>query len=136
MNPKKSRVLHEQIAKNVGFDLTDVEDINKAYWKFVREKLSSLEYPKIYISGLGSMLIKKKAVGKKLETFVAKEAYWRNVGEGTKIHLEVAKDLKSIQRLSETIKKEQDRKTELKKHKLYNGEKDFNRNMEGEEPDC
>ena len=69
MNPKKHNEFKKGIAKEVGVHSQLVDDFATFYYAKVRKKLSKLEYPRIYIEGLGTFTLRKT----KLETAIKRQ---------------------------------------------------------------
>ena len=69
MNPKKHSEFKNGIAKEVGVHSQLVDDFITFYYSRVRKKLSKLEFPRIYIEGLGTFHIRKQ----KLEMAIKKQ---------------------------------------------------------------
>ncbi len=69
MNPKKHNEFKKGIAKEVGVHSQLVDDFVTFYYAKVRKKLSKLEYPRIYIEGLGTFTLRKN----KLETAIKRQ---------------------------------------------------------------
>ena len=59
MNPKKHSEFKNGIAKEVGVHSQLVDDFITFYYSRVRKKLSKLEFPRIYIEGLGTFYLRK-----------------------------------------------------------------------------
>ena len=66
MNPKKSKIYKQDIAQQVGLHEDVVDAFIEFYYQKVREALSNLEYPKIYLTNLGTFNIRVKRVRENL----------------------------------------------------------------------
>ena len=69
MNPKKHSEFKNGIAKEVGVHSQLVDDFITFYYSRVRKKLSKLEFPRIYIEGLGTFYLRKN----KLENAIKRQ---------------------------------------------------------------
>tara|TARA_R100000935_G_scaffold11163_2_gene22325 strand:- start:5013 stop:5366 length:354 start_codon:yes stop_codon:yes gene_type:complete len=67
MNPKSHKELKKGIAEEVGVHQQVVEDLISFYYGKVRKTLSKLEYPRIYIQGLGTFQLRKSKVEKAIK---------------------------------------------------------------------
>ena len=59
MRPKSHKQFKEEIAKEVGVHPKVVDDFITFYYARVRKALSTLEYPRILVDGLGTFFIRK-----------------------------------------------------------------------------
>ena len=64
MNPKSHKQFKENIAEEVGVHPKVVEDFLTFYYAKVRKALSTLEYPRINVDGLGTFFIRKGKLAK------------------------------------------------------------------------
>lgn len=67
MRPKKLRDLIPSLAKELRLSEKEVESVLDVYWDSLRKTLSSLEYNRIYMKGLGTFYIKPWSIDKKLK---------------------------------------------------------------------
>lgn len=67
MIPKKTKELIPEIAKKLQLSEQEVKSVMDVYWSKVQKALSSLEYNRIYLKGLGTFYIKPWSVDKKLQ---------------------------------------------------------------------
>ena len=68
MRPKKTKELIPQIAKELQLSEEQVKSVIDIYWDQVRKTLSSLEYNRLFLRGLGVFYIKPWALEKKLKS--------------------------------------------------------------------
>ena len=68
MRPKKTKELIPQIAKELQLSEEQVKSVMDIYWDQVRKTLSSLEYNRLFLRGLGVFYIKPWALEKKLKS--------------------------------------------------------------------
>ena len=66
MNPKKHSEFKKGIAEEVGVHSQLVDDFVTFYYSKLRKKLSTLDFPRIYVDGLGTFVLRKN----KLETSI------------------------------------------------------------------
>lgn len=67
MNPKKAKKFEEDIAKEVEVHPQVVEDFIKFYYDLLRKHLSNLTYPKIFVQGLGTFVIRRKKLNSSIQ---------------------------------------------------------------------
>lgn len=68
MNPKKHKDFKAGIAEEVGVHQQVIDDFITFYYHKLRKKLSSIEYPRINVDGLGTFYLRKT----KLENSIKK----------------------------------------------------------------
>ena len=59
MNPKKHKEFKKGIAEEVGVHSQVVDDFIAFYYSKLRKKLSQLDYPRVYVDGLGTFELRK-----------------------------------------------------------------------------
>jgi hypothetical protein len=69
MNPKKHSEFRKGIAEEVGVHPQLVNDFVSFYYARLRKKLSELEFPRIYVDGLGTFVVRKN----KLESSIKRQ---------------------------------------------------------------
>ena len=69
MNPKKHSEFKKGIAEEVGVHSQLVDDFVTFYYSKLRKKLSTLDFPRIYVDGLGTFILRKN----KLETSIKRQ---------------------------------------------------------------
>jgi nucleoid DNA-binding protein len=67
MNPKSHKELKKGIAEEVGVHPQVVEDLISFYYGKVRKTLSQLEFPRVYIQGLGTFQLRKAKIEKAIK---------------------------------------------------------------------
>lgn len=67
MRPKSHKQFKEEIAKEVGVHPKVVDDFITFYYARVRKALSTLEYPRIVVDGLGTFFIRKGKLEKAIK---------------------------------------------------------------------
>ena len=68
MNPKKHKEFKKGIAEEVGVHQQVVDDFISFYYSKIRKKLSTLDYPRINVEGIGTFYLRKG----RLETAIKK----------------------------------------------------------------
>lgn len=69
MNPKKSKVLIDEVAEELGLDKSLVKKVVDYYWNQVYDSITNIKYTDILISNLGTFVIKEKQLNKKIEGY-------------------------------------------------------------------
>ena len=67
MRPKSHKQFKEEIAEEVGVHPKVVDDFISFYYAKVRKSLSTLEYPRILVDGLGTFFIRKGKLQKAIK---------------------------------------------------------------------
>tara|TARA_S200002703_G_scaffold49279_3_gene42652 strand:+ start:2856 stop:3239 length:384 start_codon:yes stop_codon:yes gene_type:complete len=75
MNPKKARLLYEEVSETEDVPKQLVENLLDFYYKNVRTLLSELYHPRINITGLGLFTARDRAITKAIPKF---EKYLEN----------------------------------------------------------
>jgi len=68
VNPKKHKEFKKGIAEEVGVHQQVVDDFISFYYSKIRKKLSTLDYPRINVEGIGTFYLRKG----RLETAIKK----------------------------------------------------------------
>ena len=66
MNPKSHKEFKKGIADEVGVHPSVVDDFVSFYYAKVRQKLSSLAFPRINVNGLGTFYLRKNKLDKSI----------------------------------------------------------------------
>lgn len=69
MNPLKRKDIVQRTAKELNLPEAVVEDIVSFYYKYVSKKLSALEHTAVLVPNLGTFVVKRKALAKKIEAY-------------------------------------------------------------------
>lgn len=67
MNPKSHKQFKKDIAEEVGVHPKVVEDFLTFYYARVRRALSELQYPRVFVDGLGTFFIRKGKLQKAIK---------------------------------------------------------------------
>jgi nucleoid DNA-binding protein len=110
LNPKSHKSFREDIADEVGVHKSVVDDFITFYYAKVRKKLSSLDYPRINIEGLGTFYLRKNKLEKAIKKnksflgnltkrtyvgFAKSEDVQINIDQMEKAMLQMEKDIKN-----------------------------------------
>ena len=64
MNPKKAKIYKEGIAQELNISEDVVDAFVEFYYEKLRQTLSNLVYPKVYVNNLGTFNIRRKNLNK------------------------------------------------------------------------
>lgn len=67
MNPKNYKEFKENIAEEVGVHENVVEDFITFYYGRLRKNLSELTYPRVFVDGLGTFVLRKQKLDKTIK---------------------------------------------------------------------
>jgi len=67
MNPKNYKEFKEGIAEEVGVHQNVVEDFIRFYYGRLRKNLSGLTYPRVFVDGLGTFVLRKQKLDKTIK---------------------------------------------------------------------
>ena len=67
MKPKSHKEFKKGIADEVGVHQSVVDDFLSFYYAKVRSKLSNLEFPRVYVAGLGTFYLRKTKLQKAIK---------------------------------------------------------------------
>ena len=118
MNPKKARLLYQEISETEDVPKQLVENLLDFYYKNVRTLLSELYHPRINITGLGLFTARDRAITKAIPKF---EKYLENHDTSTysayynKKMLE--EKIEFLHSIKEQIEAERERKEKFLKEK-------------------
>jgi len=116
MIPKKHKEFKEGIAQELGIHENVVDDFLSFYYSKIRTSLSSLDYPKIQVDGLGTFSIRKNKLEQKIKKYkdilgnTQKQTY-----KGYAKSVEIAKKLEEMETALETLEKMYEQKKNFKK---------------------
>ncbi len=69
MIPQKYKEFKNDIAEDLGVHENLVDDFIAFYYRKIRTSLSCLDYPKIFVEGLGTFTIRKKKAEEKIKKY-------------------------------------------------------------------
>ena len=116
MIPKKHNQFKNGIAKELGIHEDVVDHFLSFYYSKIRTSLSSLDYPKIQVDGLGTFSIRKNKLDQKIKKYkdilgnTQKHTY-----KGYAKSVEIAKKLDEMQNAHTTLNEMYARKKNFKK---------------------
>jgi hypothetical protein len=67
LKPKKIKDLIPRLAKELQISEKEVQSVLDAYWDSIRKTLSSMEYNRLFLKGLGTFYVKPWSIDKKLK---------------------------------------------------------------------
>lgn len=67
MNPKSYKQFKKDIAEEVGVHSNVVDDFIEFYYGLLRKNLSDLSYPRIFVDGLGTFVLRKQKLDKAIK---------------------------------------------------------------------
>ena len=118
MNPKNYKLFFKNIAKEADVHPRLVDDLISFYYGKVRKHLSELEYPRIYLHGLGTFSLRKT----KLENSIKRHRDMlgnleKMTYKGWMKHVPIKKKLDTMEKALETVKRISEEKIEWKEKK-------------------
>lgn len=130
MRPKKVKQLIPELAKKLQLSEKEVESVLEIYWDKIRKTLSSLEHDAVFLSGLGTFVIKPWQLEKKIKkNDEIIEHYSKNPTTGSLTILNtLSQDRLKLQGARERLQQEQIKKMNIKHERR-------SQNLEGEEQD-
>lgn len=124
MIPYKAKTSYVQIASEMSLDPNDVKVINQFYWKFIRNQLSDLVNPIIFLTGLGTMEIKHWRINRVVERLEKKVQKWSDTSKGSAIYDGYVNDLNKVLNMRTMLNTEAENRLSTKtKRELYEHEK-------------
>ncbi len=100
MKPKKHKEFKKGIAQEIGVHQNVVDDFIKFYYDKVRDGLSTLGYPRVYVDCLGTFVVRKGRLDKSIKRNkdilgnISKQTY-----KGYEKSVIVAEKLKNMERV-------------------------------------
>jgi len=116
MIPKKHNEFKKDIAKELGIHQNVVDDFLSFYYSKIRTSLSSLDYPKIQVDGLGTFSIRKNKLDQKIKKYkdilgnTQKQTY-----KGYAKSVDIAQKLEEMENAQKTLEEMYERKKNFKK---------------------
>lgn len=115
MNPIKRKELSLLTAKKLGREFQEVDDIVAFFYRYVQKRLSSVENIAVNVPNLGTFMLKKKRIQKKIDRH-------RNFMEGLdetssikafEIKQDVKKEIEKYEAVLERMNQEEERKLKV-----------------------
>lgn len=69
LNPEKRKEISRLTAEKLGVEFSQVDDIILFYYKHVRKRLTAMDHIAVKVDNLGTFVLKKKRVERKLEKY-------------------------------------------------------------------
>lgn len=121
MRPKSHKKFKEEIAEEVGVHPKVVDDFISFYYAKVRKALSTLEYPKVNVDGLGTFFIRKGKLEKAIKRNKSMLGNLRKrTYEGYEKTYAINQKLEEMQSALRIIDENIEKKKEFKKNKNAN----------------
>ena len=121
MNPKKSKKLIDEVAKEVPFSPDCIQAISNFYWREVWNSVTTLAAPKIHIENLGDFTIKHWLIDKEIdrsEAFSLKSN--KRAKEKYMAGLDITKRIELLKNIKSQVEEENQRKEFIYEHKRNN----------------
>ena len=120
MNPIKRKEISKMTAESLGLEQMVLDDVVAFFYRTVQKKLSALNHSHINVPNMGTFVLKKQRVEKKLEKY---SAFLDKIDASESISmyetsLEVKADIDKYNSILEFMQKEEDRKKEVNQQKL------------------
>ena len=115
MNPIKRKELSLLTAKKLGREFQEVDDIVAFFYRYVQKRLSSVENIAVNVPNLGTFMLKKKRIQKKIDRH-------RNFMEGLdetssikafEIKQDVKREIEKYEAVLEMMNQEEERKLKV-----------------------
>lgn len=119
MNPIKRKELTRKTAESLGLDHLVVDDVVSFFYRTAQKKLSSVTAPSVNVPNMGTFVLMRKRVEKKLEKYTA---FLNKIDPSESIRmyetsLQVKSDIEKYTAILEKMDEEQQRKKEVNKLK-------------------
>lgn len=120
MNPVKPSEIYKKYSDKSGVSEEDVTDINKFYWKHVKNKMTSLVTPSIYLTGLGRFSLKQNKIFPAIEKYRESMKHWREKEIHSPITIGYEQNYKLLSDMGNILKAEWERKKEHREKRKNN----------------
>ncbi len=115
MNPTKRKEISKKTAESLGLEHLVVDDVVSFFYRTVQKKLSSLNHCFVNVPNMGTFVLKKQRVEKKLEKY---EAFLNKIDAGESMSmyetsLEVKSDIDKYKSVLDLMRSEEERKKEV-----------------------
>lgn len=126
MKPKSHKNFKSGIAKEVGVHENVVDDFIAFYYSKLRKNLSDLTYPKIFVDGLGTFIIRKNRLDKEIKR---KKSYLGNILNNTysgyEKKLAIQDRIEQMEALLSILKEQEEEKKQFKTKKNAKSKKNL-----------
>ncbi len=119
MNPTKRKEITKKTAESLGLDHLVVDDVVAFFYRTTQKKLSAVSSPSVNVPNMGTFVLMRKRVEKKLEKYTA---FLNKIDPSESIRmyetsLQVKADIEKYTAILEKMDQEQQRKKEVIKLK-------------------
>ena len=119
MNPTKRKEITKKTAESLGLDHLVVDDVVAFFYRTTQKKLSAMSSPSVNVPNMGTFVLMRKRVEKKLEKYTA---FLNKIDPSESIRmyetsLQVKADIEKYAEILEKMDQEQQRKKEVIKLK-------------------
>lgn len=119
MNPTKRKEITKKTAESLGLDHLIVDDVVAFFYRTTQKKLSAVSSPSVNVPNMGTFVLMRKRVEKKLEKYTA---FLNKIDPSESIRmyetsLQVKADIEKYTAILEKMDQEQQRKKEVIKLK-------------------
>lgn len=129
MKPHKAKDLIVEVAKELPYSSSTIEDVVNFYWREVWEALGDLRSPKVHVTNLGDFIIKHWALDRELNKYNKFEERTKLKGSEKYVAgLTIKESILKIERVQAEYLEEQQRKQFIYDHKK--NKRDFERTLE------
>jgi len=119
LNPTKRKEITKKTAESLGLDHLVVDDVVAFFYRTTQKKLSAMSSPSVNVPNMGTFVLMRKRVEKKLEKYTA---FLNKIDPSESIRmyetsLQVKADIEKYAEILEKMDQEQQRKKEVIKLK-------------------
>jgi hypothetical protein len=119
LNPTKRKEITKKTAESLGIDHLVVDDVVAFFYRTTQKKLSAMSSPSVNVPNMGTFVLMRKRVEKKLEKYTA---FLNKIDPSESIRmyetsLQVKADIEKYTEILEKMDQEQQRKKEVIKLK-------------------
>jgi hypothetical protein len=119
LNPTKRKEITKKTAESLGLDHLVVDDVVAFFYRTTQKKLSAMSSPSVNVPNMGTFVLMRKRVEKKLEKYTA---FLNKIDPSESIRmyetsLQVKADIEKYTEILEKMDQEQQRKKEVIKLK-------------------
>lgn len=119
MKPTRVKDIVSPIAHKHGLSSEQADRAIRAYWSFVREKLGTLDHPRVLVPNLGTFTVKPWSLDKRIKELGKYIDYLlpQNSTSSYAILKEREKDYEQLQKMQQLLEDEKDNKKAFKESK-------------------
>lgn len=126
MNPKKSKILLENLYLDLDLDKNLITDIIDFYWLNVRKSITQVTYPRIGIENLGSFELKIKSLQNTIDKYqnALNKTDTSNFRKYSK-YMSIKNRLELLENSKAFMLEEKERKKQIKNNRYANNTRDM-----------